>query len=419
MATYPVTGGDDASLLDAVNYAVSGPSGIGQQLQGFSSSEGTRLTGNFNVPFTNNGNFLPTAAVLYVEGIPLSTSEWLDDYTWKYNFTTTQFYPPFALGAGVSITGVTPSEYDSNVGTTANRFRRTGVVECSTDYVILRSSEPLPNPGVVGTGGFASLWVTSDPDPNTGGTGALINTDANAIVSVDAGNNLVSVTGQLYLAPFDYAVFQTDYPATVPEIAVYVKLNRYRATNIGTVAIPEYSYEFDTTIASQRIYQDSLTEYSYGVPTSYNIVSGTSGPSSMGFYPGVQADSTTGDGTNAMIWLYIVADSTDYTTSIDDLLVDGGGNYAVGDQLTFGGQQLGGTTPDNNLVLEVASITNPGDITVPESLTIFTPIVDTPPSGLYQYIIQVQVEIPDLYAQVAVKSMFVGRRSLTAQIIKK
>jgi len=513
MATYPVTGGDDAGLLDAVNYAVSGPSGIGQQLQGFSSSEGTRLTGNFNVPFTNNGNFLPTAAVLYVEPIPLSTSEWLDDYTWKYTFTATQFYPPFALGAGVSISGVTPSEYDSIAGITANRFRRTGVVECSTDYVILRSSEPLPNPGVVGTGGDAGLWVTSDPDPNTGGTGAVINTDANAIVSVDAGNNLVSVTGQLYLAPFDYAVFETNYPLNVPGMSVYVKLNRYRATNTGTVAIPQYSYEFDAVIASEQIYSADLTAYTQGVPTSYNIISGTSGPASIGSYNAFPI-STTGDGTGGSIFVDVIANSTNYTTSLDNLQTYGGGNYAIGDQVTFSGAELGGSQPANDLVLEVATLggtgdinlfnsvtgtsdptsagtytnVNPsstsgsgtgaqitlitttagtayntgstititnggsgykvgdtltfdglllgglsgindlvfkvfyvsstGDIEAPESLTIFTPIVDAPPSGLYQYIIQVEVNV-DYGAQVAVKSMFVGRRSLTAQVIKK
>ena len=416
MASYPISGGDDESLLDAVNYAVSGPSGLGQQLAGFSDSVSTRLTGNFNEPWTNAGTFLPTAAVLYVAPIALSLSEWLDDYTWKYTFTTTQSYPPFALGAGVTITGVTPSEYDSTI----NRFRRVGVVECSTNYVILRDSNPLPNPGTTGTGGFASLWVTSDPDPNTGGTGAVINTDANAIVSVDAGNNLVSVTGQLDLAAFDYAVFQTDYPATVPEIAVYVKLNRYRATNTGTVAIPKYSYEFDTTIASQQIYGATLTQYSYGVPLTYNFVSGTSAVGSAGIYTSVESTATSGSGTNANISLDIVTDGTAYSTGSTILSVDGGGNYAVGDTVTFSGNQLGGTTPTDDLVLEVATVADPGDITAPESLTIFTPIVDAPSlSGLYLYIIQVQVESPDLYAQVAVKSMAVRRRSLTAQVIKR
>ena len=78
MANYPISGGDDQSLLDAVNYSISGPSGLGQQLQGFSDYNSLQLTGNYRIPYTAG------TAKLYVAPIALSTAEWLDDYICQY-----------------------------------------------------------------------------------------------------------------------------------------------------------------------------------------------------------------------------------------------------------------------------------------------------------------------------------------------
>lgn len=398
MANYPISGGDDASLLDAVNYAISGPSGMGQQLEGFSSYSSLQLTGNFRIPYT------ATTAKLYVAPIALSTAEWLDDFTWKYTFASTQPDVPFALGNGVTISGVTPSDYDDT-------FSRIGVVQCTTDYVILRSSGPYFNPGP-GTGGFASLNVTS-------GSGALMSTDANAIVSIDAGNTLVSVTGQLDLSAYDYAVTFTDYPTTSPELNVYVELNRYIANNSGTAANPQYFYNFDKTISKQLIYNTTVTAYTQGIPLTYNFISGTSNAASAGIYTSVDSTSTSGLGTGARITLQITVPGTAYSTGSTILSIDGGGNYQVGDTVTWDGALLGGTSGVNDLVLEVASIGGTGDITAPASLTIFTPIIDAPTSGLYWYIIEVNVEPDYLQCEVAVKSMTVNRRNLTAQVLKK
>jgi len=398
MSSYPINTGDNESLIDAVNYAVSGPSGLGQQLQGFSSYGVTRLTGNFRVPYTNSD----FPAELYVAPIALSTAEWLDDYTLKFTFATPQAGAPFALGNGVTISGVTPSDYDDT-------YSRIGVVYCDTDYVILRSGTAIPNYGT-GTGGTAELFVTSD-------YGATMSTDANAIVEVDAGNNLVSVTGQIQIPGISYGVLYSDYPTVVPGIAIYVELNRYKAFNSGTAANPQYFYNYDTTISSQRIYDSYITTPTEGVPLTYNIVSGTSGPTSTGFYADLSPQSQTGVGENARIWVDITADSTDYSTSLSFVSAEYGGGYQVGDQLTFSGVFLGGTEPDNDLVLEVATVGGSGDIDIGPFETIFTPIIDAPPSGLYWYIIEINVAIES--AQVPVKYIALDRRSLTAQVIKK
>ena len=398
MSSYPINGGDNESLLDAVNYAVSGPSGLGQQLKGFSSYGVARLTGNFRVPYSNS-NF---PAVLYVEPIALSTAEWLDDYTLKFTFATPQASAPFALGNGVTISGVTPSDYNDT-------YSRIGVVYCDENYVILRSGTAIPNPGA-GSGGEAGLFVTSD-------YGATMSTDANAIVSVDAGNNLVSITGQIQIPGISYGVLYSDYPTVVPNVKIYVELNRYKAFNSGTAANPQYFYNYDTTISSQEIYSTNITTPTEGVPLTYNIISGTSGPTSVGFYPDIGPTSTTGNGENARIWVDITADSTDYSTSLSFVSAEYGGGYQVGDQLTFAGIFLGGDTPDNDLVLEVATVGGTGDVDIGPFETIFTPIIDTPPSGLYWYIIEINVAVES--AQVPVKYIALGRRSLTAQVIKK
>ena len=405
MSNYPIGQGDSESLVDAVNYAVSGPSGLGQQLKGFSDYNSSRITGNFRLPYTNADTAPASAAKLYVAPIALSTSEWIDDNTWKFTFATAQSDPPFALGNGVSVDGVTPSAYN------LPSFSKIGVIQCTTTYVLCRSNNTWANPGTTGTGGNISLFVTS-------GNGARMSTDANAIVSVDAGNNLVSITGQLDISAFDYAVTFTDYPTTAPQFNVYVELNRYRAFNSGTAANPQYFYEFDETISSQRIYNTTITAYTQGIPLTYTVVSGTSNAASGGIYASKTSSSTSGSGENARITLRVDTPGTAYSTGSTILSVDGGGNYQVGDTVTWLGTSFGGTTPANDLVLQVASIGGTGDLTVPQSLTVFTPVIDSPVSGLYWYIIEVNVDTDD-YCEVAVKSMTLNRRNLTAQVLKK
>jgi hypothetical protein len=403
MATYPIGAGDTANILEAVNYVASGPSGLGQQLQGFSSYTPTNLTGNFRVPFTATG------ASMYVAPIPLVSSEWLDDYTWKYTFAAAQPSAPFALGSPVRVTGVTPSDFNGY-------FLRIGVVECSTTYVICREQTSYPNPGVVGTGGQIELNVV---DAVNNGEGAELSTDANAFVSIDGGNSLVSVTAQVDISPFDYAVLYTDYPVVVTELDIYVLIYRYVAINVGTIPNPQYRFIPDKIVSQQLIYNAAITDYTQGVPLTYNFISGTSDALSGGIYTSVSPSSTSGFGSNARITLDITAPGTAYSTGSTILSVDGGGNYEVGDTLTFAGSLLGGTTPANDLVLEVATVGGTGDITVPESLTIFTPIIDNPKSGLYWYLLEVNVVPTYPSSKVAVKSMTVNRRSLTAQVLKK
>jgi hypothetical protein len=52
MAKFPVEISDSQAIVDGLNYVLSGPSGLGQNFSGFSSSEPATLTGNFRAPYT-------------------------------------------------------------------------------------------------------------------------------------------------------------------------------------------------------------------------------------------------------------------------------------------------------------------------------------------------------------------------------
>lgn len=227
MAKFPVEIQDQEGIVDAVNYLMSGPSGLGQNFAGFSSFAPAWLTGNFRVPYTQS-----TLAKLYVAPIALSTAEQLDERTYKYTFATTQASPPFNLGNGVEVTGVADSWYNDTYGAI-------GVVQCTTDFVITRTQGAFP----------------VEP-PSTGGqiflvTGIGFNsTDANARVTVTGGQDRVFISGQLDNA-ISYAI--TSGPAT---LKYTVAVNRYVAFLNSDPTNPEFRFNFDQTVA-QKVYNFS------------------------------------------------------------------------------------------------------------------------------------------------------------------
>jgi len=75
-------------------------------------------------------------------------------------------------------------------------------------------------------------------------------------------------------------------------------------------------------------------------------------------FPGITQSATTGSGVNAAVNVSIVNN----TYFIGSISVAGSG-YAVGNTITLPGASLGGSTPGNNLVLRVASISGGGGIT--------------------------------------------------------
>ena len=234
MAKYPVESQDKDGIIDAVNNLLSGPSGLGQNFAGFTNPpiqyfdsdsgipENTPayLTGNFRTPFTNSSDATKT----YVAPIPLAFSEFIDSRTAKYTFATAQATPPFAIGNPISVTGVN----DNYNG----RQQPTGVVECTTDYVIARfNGDGKTYPAAGGGSVFYNAFEA----------GAFVSTDCQAKVTVNGGTDRVFISGQLNNT--------LSYTCTGDSEFIYsVLINRRTAFNNNDPINPDFLFGDTTTV---------------------------------------------------------------------------------------------------------------------------------------------------------------------------
>jgi len=252
-AKYPVDAGDNEGILDAVNYLLSGPAGLGQNFAGFSSFTPKYLTGNFRIPFSQTA-----LANLYVAPITIDTIEMLDDRTVKIDYTTAGLTtPPFALGNGLTVDSVTDPAYDAMCNDDGIQI---GVVECTTTYVIIRLqvAYPLLAPSSGGTVEYST-------------TGNFFNsTDCDSRVTVTGGSDRVFLSGQLdntinyevFTAPadFTYTVAIRRYTGFVNEdptnpdflfkapVVVAEKVYGFTVASVGTGTFPLQETVFATFI---------------------------------------------------------------------------------------------------------------------------------------------------------------------------
>jgi hypothetical protein len=236
---YPVDIGDDEDIVDAVNYLLSGPAGLGQNFAGFSSYTPRYLTGNFRVPYTQTA-----VSELYVAPIALNDAQQLDARTIKYTFTTPAASPPFSLGNGLTVTGIDPINYNSsdlrNSGTSINQI---GVIECTTTYVIVRTVNDITGtlPAYV-SGGFIEYSIID----------AYNSTDANARVTVTGGQDRVFIAAQLdQLVSYDAVGTQN--------LNVYVAINRYVGSINSDPTNPDYLFNIDATVVEKKYAYTGLT----------------------------------------------------------------------------------------------------------------------------------------------------------------
>ena len=393
MAQFPVS--DQQGIIDGLNYVLSGPQSSGQNFEGFSTDATGYLTGNFRQPYTNS-----SFSNLWVGAIALSTSEWLDSRTWKFTFATPQATPPFTNGNNVDVVGVTPGDYDGY-------YSPIGVIECTTAYVIVRTADEYPNPGVVGTGGTISLSIVTDDSD------VWYSTDCNAKVTVTGGTDRVFLTAQLN------DVFQ--YASNAAGSILYsVAINRYTAFPNNDPTNPEFVFDGKEEISRQQ-YTINVPATGGGVDTM-TITAGTAvnSPLQRTYYvPNAPTGTGTGSGVNLNI---TVAANTVGAYSAANTLVeiadgDAGEAYSVGDTIVIPGDQLGGTTPANDLTLTVASTAANYVATNPNIETIFTTVIDNPKPGYYWYILELQWYA--LSGGLIINQSALGFRSFTAQVIKQ
>jgi hypothetical protein len=242
MSKFPVELGDTQGIIDAVNYTLSGPQGLGQSFSGFSASTPGFVTGNYRIPYGSS-----TGVKLTVAPIALSTAEMLDGATYKFTFAAAEPAPPFGLGNNIEVAGVADSWYNDT-------YTAIGVIECTTTYVIVR-----------GSGTFYPIVA-----PSTGGTikretsGGFLSTECNAKVTVTSATDRVFISGQI-----NNLITVT---ATTPSTLTYqVLINRYKGYPNANPTNPGYVFDLDGVNATIA-YRD----YSFNVdptgPTNYPLL---------------------------------------------------------------------------------------------------------------------------------------------------
>jgi hypothetical protein len=244
MSQFPINTED--GLYEAVNYLASGPSGLGQNFAGFSNFRSAYLTGNFRIPFSQLD-----LANLYVAPISISNAEQLDDRTIKYYFSGAPLAAaPFALGNGLTITGITPSTYNSDdLRDAGSSIVQIGVIECTDSYVIVRTRSSIKIPmGAYVSGGSISYLSTFDED-----TSGYISTDCDARVTVTGGSDRVFISAQL-TQTISYEVI------TGPcDLNVWVAINRYVGIINDDPVNPDYIFDLDSRVSRKIYYYTGLT----------------------------------------------------------------------------------------------------------------------------------------------------------------
>lgn len=233
MAKFPVESDDNTGVIDALNYLLSGPTGLGQYFAGFSSYTIAYLTGNYRVPFSQL-----TPAQLFVAPILCSSAIQLDGRTFQYNFASTQPSPPFALGNQLTGSGWDNGFYNGDQGVI-------GAIECTTDYVIFRTNGTYTTAeaGDDLLGGYVYMDLS----------GTLISTDCEARVTVTGGTDRVFVSSQLDQTPLYEVTSGTQ------DLTVTVQVNRYVGALNNDPTNPDYTFDFDETVASKQYVFTDLT----------------------------------------------------------------------------------------------------------------------------------------------------------------
>jgi len=461
MAKYPVERSDNEGIVDALNYVLSGPAGLGQNFSGVSVSEKGYLTGTTRAPFTST-----TPVDVYVPPIPIGTCETLTPTTFKFTFQTfastgssiagfvltigtltsgTIGVGQFVTGAGVdpatkivsnisgsgsgstwrvSISqtvsstaiggnytdGVAPFFLGAQievVGATPAFYDGTynaGAIECTPAYVIGRTTTPFPNPGP-GTGGTIGTSLS----------GEYNSTDGDATVVVNSATDRVFVSAQL-LNTITYESSNTS------QMFYTVGVNRYKYDPILAPGQTTVLFELDETIAFRTYNFATLEPTKNSIPSDTFLAYSGNKAASAVTYPivyTVNPTTVTGSGSNLSLEItQFPTGATIYTISNTSIkVVSGGQDYNVGDTLVVPGNLLGGATPGNDMNLTVSGVTD-GTVTLEPIDTLFTNIIDTPPPGYYRYILEVEF-VPGPGSNAVITQCELGYRSLSCQVVKE
>lgn len=369
--SYPID--DPASVQEAVNDLLSGPSGLGQNFQGFSAYEPAFIRPTFSEPFT-----LPITTTLnpawYVD-IPISNITDLNPQQIEVTFTSAQPTAPFQFGDTLFLQNVTPDFFDGFYT----------VFSSTTTTLVLSSFTAYTWPAYVSGGN-----VIRDR------TNRAVSADNNARITVLGPTDTAFVSSQIRL--------DVDYVTTgAADFRVRNTIERWRGYPVE--GSTDYTFAFDDIVSQQQedfsvstsgsvpveaIFTTVLDDPTFGYYWYFNniywlnlggllpsvtygeyTVQGVSPIAATGAYTNVIPQTVTGTGSGADLDLFI------YSTAYDVIFTDtndfanvnfevttvnsGGTGYAVGDTIRILGTDVGGTSPDNDIVLrlELGSVDNP------------------------------------------------------------
>jgi hypothetical protein len=194
MPQYPIQQNDSQGIYEALNYLLSGPAGLGQNYNGVSAFDTVYLRA---VPPLNQPYTVPTTTsldpLLYIDwtvtgAAPVSPSPGTDQIYINFTSSTTLTADPFQFGDILTVTGVTPSQYNGTWTVLKNQLF-TG----TTGRVYLfKLNTYITYPSYSSGGRIGRDW-TNQP----------LGTDCIAQVAVQGGTDQPFVSAQIGAA-FDY-----------------------------------------------------------------------------------------------------------------------------------------------------------------------------------------------------------------------
>ena len=228
MSQYPLDNPD--AVIEAVNYLLSGPAGLGQNFQGFSAylpayiRPSTRQPWNLPITVGDPPTPQPLNPSIYLD-IPINniTVPTNPGQEIVVTFTTPQATAPFQYGDSIDLAGVTPSFYDGGYT----------VFSCTTNDVTLFTSGTYTWPAYTSGGSVGRNYMNY---PNS--------TDCNARVTVAGPTDQVFVSAQLDLS-YEYECFNNiDYD-------VIVRISRGRGFPDSTPGSNDFLFADFTTISEK------------------------------------------------------------------------------------------------------------------------------------------------------------------------
>ena len=308
MSKFPVTSSDDAGVVSALNYLLSGPAGLGQNFEGFSNYNAGYLSGAVRPPFTkleftytsygvvgettivvgdNNGlvvgmkvsgygisasTFILSIGVLTTDGSIISLSNAntvniqnvlnfrVENHPWLYqapiglagsemldSVTYKYLFGSVYIGTPDRLTPFYIGQPITISGVTNSVYNQTFTpigVVECTTTYVICRSDTPIT--VVGnsSGGVASFNVTVLPTDPFPAKYNFINTDSNGVATVNNGTDRVFIAAQLTNVITTYA--------TVPSILAYsVFINRYTLTPSNDINNPSYIVTYDKTLTGK------------------------------------------------------------------------------------------------------------------------------------------------------------------------